>query len=465
MLIKLQKQILRLNMILISIVVLLAFAAVYIITWQSIQRENNRILDTQMANMTLTFNAGVSHAESNILYVRQAHVSFESANLFNTFSAGIDAYDNVRSIHTMLDIPQEVYTEVIRMALEQGRDEGTITFSGRDWMYRIVSAQHVPVLMRGQFPPQANQQFQFFEVTESAVAMTRLQFPLQENRQIQFLDITESSLTLRNLMLTLSVVGFVVLFIFYFISFYFSRRAVAPIIKAWEKQKQFIADASHELKTPLTVITTNCDALLENGHETVNSQHKWIDYIQAGTNRMTNLVSQLLLLAKMDDANLTAVPFNINMSKLVLDSIQQLKPMINNKNLKCTHNIESIIILKGDENVSALIMGLLENAVKYADSQIDIKLEKEKRRVNFTVKNDGKGIKKDDLPKIFDRFYRGDESREGNNSYGLGLSIAKTITESLGWKISVDSEEYGDTVFTVMCYSNELISAGVDDII
>lgn len=312
------------------------------------------------------------------------------------------------------------------MALAQGKNEGTITLENKDWMYKIGYPTNI-------------------HITNGTQTVT------QDGRYISFLDVTESRLTMRNLLLTLSVVGFAVLIIFYFISLFFSRRAVKPVAAAWEKQKQFVADASHELKTPLTIINANCDALLEYEQETVESQRRWIDYIQIGTDRMASLVGQLLVLAKTDDMSGTTTPENVNVSTLVLDTVRSLEAIVHKKGISLAYTIEPDVVIKSDsEKISTVFTALLENAVKYADDSIDIKLERVKRRVCFTVKNDGKGIDEDDLPKIFDRFYRGDKSREGNDSYGLGLSIAKTIVESLDGKISAESKTGGYTVFTVV---------------
>ena len=439
---KLQRKILLLNMALISVVMLSAFAAVYVTTWQGTRSENLSRLDNQAPSaVSYVFEVTDNPAESiDILNDPESHFSIYdgssgmmsirsamvSTDYALSFSVEIDADGSILSIDSIIDMPQVSYEEAVRKALAGGKEDGTITLENKDWMYRVG---YLPVSTT--FGPASSS--------------------FHGGRQIFFLDVTESKLTLRNLLMTLSTAGIAVLIVFYIISLYFSKRAVKPVIEAWEKQKMFIADASHELKTPLTIISANCDALLESGHETVESQRKWVDYIRDGADRMTRLTVQLLTLAKMDDRTNSITPENVDMSRLVTDGISSMEAIANKRGLTITQDTPPNVFLKSEgEKVSTVINVLLENAVKYADSRIDVMLKKESRRVVFTVSNDGMGIKQEDLPRVFDRFYKGDKSREGSGSYGLGLSIAKTVTQSLSGKISVESEAGGSTLFTVI---------------
>ena len=417
---KLQKKILLLNMALISVVMLLAFVTVYATTWQSIQSENLRKLNMQAPTLE-SYMEGEPHSGDS-----GARVSYTvSSDYTLSFSVRVDDDGSILGINSIIDMPGETYAEAVRMALA-GDGGGVITLGNKDWMYKIDYSAHI-------------------RMTNGKQTVT------QEGRHIFFLDITQSRLTMRNLLLTLSVVSVAVLIIFYFISLFFSRRAVKPIAEAWEKQKQFVADASHELKTPLTIINANCDALLESKDETVESQRKWIDYIQIGTDRMSNLIGQLLVLAKTDDMNGMTALENVDISALALEIVRAFEAIAHKKGIDLVYNITPDIVIRSDrEKISAIMTILLENAVKYSDSSIDVKLERIKRSVWFTVKNDGNGISRDDLPKVFDRFYRGDQSREGNNSYGLGLSIAKSIVEGLNGTISAASKTGEYTVFTVV---------------
>ena len=447
---RLQRRILLLNMALISVVMLAAFAAVYTITWRNAQSENQRVLDgmasdavsfriwVENQSVEAGFNEGVSMEsysfdngwiESSRMSLRQVSTEYALS-----FSVEIDDFGNILNIDSIIDMPQDAYESAVKRALAQNRGEGTISLDGKDWMYRIGY-------------PMGNIE----QLIDSQIFDMEIILP-QRNRQISFLDVTESTLTLRNLLITLSAVGALVLVFFFFISHYFSKRAVKPIAEAWEKQKRFVADASHELKTPLTIISANCDALLMSGHETVDSQRKWIDRIQAGTDRMTRLAGGLLTLAQIEENKPQAAALeDVDMSKLVHDAVGSIEVMSSRHGLAITRNIEPDIVIHSDgDKISTVIGVLLDNAVKYADSRIEVILKKEKRSLRVIVKNDGRGISREDLPRVFDRFYKGDKSREGDDSYGLGLSIAKAVMESLNGNIMVESEDAGDTVFTML---------------
>lgn len=167
---------------------------------------------------------------------------------------------------------------------------------------------------------------------------------------------------------------------------------------------------------------------------------------------MTKLINDLLSLAKMEDVRFPIQKVTFNMSDAINDVILSMEPVVAEKDIKLTHLIEPDIIVKSDqEKIKLVVTILFDNAVKYTDEkgQIDISLIRSKRHVTFTIKNSGKGIAKQDLPKIFDRFYRVDPSRTQETSgYGLGLSIAKTIMDRLGGEIYATSVENKYTTFT-----------------
>ena len=273
--------------------------------------------------------------------------------------------------------------------------------------------------------------------------------------QLAFLDITDSSKTLTQLLITFVLVGIAMLFILFGVSSYFANHSIRPIEDNWDKQKQFVADASHELKTPLAIISANTDALLANGEETVNSQKKWIDYIQSEARRMGKLVNDMLYLAKVEDTYEDQMPFDL--SNAVVDVIASVEALVFEKGIHLTQTIEPSLIVKGDsEKIKQAFLILLDNATKYTPKYgwVDISLKRSRNLAVCSVQNSGEGIPPDKLPRVFDRFYRSDPSRsQETGGYGLGLSIARTIVERSGGSISAESTERSNT-FTFMLKIN-----------
>ena len=216
-----------------------------------------------------------------------------------------------------------------------------------------------------------------------------------------------------------------------------SNWLIKPVDEAFKKQKQFIFDASHELKTPLSVIMTSAECLSKNPKET-----KWLNNIQSETERMNKLVLDLLNLAKYENSCENRILAIADLSKLVEKSVLTFESVIYDKGLKLKYNIDNNIKFKCvDEEIKQLIEILVDNAIKHAynNSTIIINLTKRKDEISLVVKNRGTKIPKEEQSKIFERFYRSDNSRNRNeNRYGLGLAIAKNIIANYNGKIHVE---------------------------
>lgn len=212
---------------------------------------------------------------------------------------------------------------------------------------------------------------------------------------------------------------------------------IRPVEEAFLKQKQFIFDASHELKTPLSVIMTSAECLSKNPKET-----KWLDNIQSETERMNKLVLDLLNLAKYDNSHENRVLSVIDLSKLVEKSVLTFESLIYDKGLNLKYHIDQDVNFKCvDSEMKQLVEILVDNAIKHAydKSTITVDLIKKKDEISLVVKNRGDKIPKEEKTKIFERFYRSDNSRNRNeNRFGLGLAIAKNIVLSHNGKIYVE---------------------------
>ena len=224
--------------------------------------------------------------------------------------------------------------------------------------------------------------------------------------------------------------------------------------EAWEKQSRFVADASHELKTPLSVINADCGVLYSSKNESVESQLKWVDSITRSADRMTGLVGSLLSLASMEDSQLLPQSSLFDLSAEASEAVTEVKAAAFEKGLLINNEIEPDIEIESDrEHVRKILDILLDNAVKYTDNSetITVSLTQEKRHVTCTVRNSGDGIPPEDLPHLFDRFYRRDPARSSDNGgYGLGLAIAQAIAKQLDAVLTVDSIEGEYTEFKLV---------------
>ena len=255
--------------------------------------------------------------------------------------------------------------------------------------------------------------------------------------------------------------GYLVLFVLleiaalgivYGISCFVSRLAIASIEKVWQEQKRFIADASHELKTPLTVIMANNSILRAQGDAPVSSQMVWLDSTEAEARHMQTLIHDLLLLAQ-NESGVQERPFvQLDFSNLVTRAALQFEAVAYERGILFTEHIEPEILLWGDEvQLHQLVMSLLDNAVKYeaVGGAITVGLKRERERVQLEVQNAATVIPAEDLPHLFERFYRSNQERTADGSFGLGLAIVRSIVEHHRGRITVTSNAQEGTCFQV----------------
>lgn len=292
------------------------------------------------------------------------------------------------------------------------------------------------------------------KVTINSLPFRYLKITRPERTLFVFLDRSSEMTTLTQLALVLIFIGCITLIVLAVISFYLASWAIKPVALAWQKQQQFVADASHELKTPLTVIHTTTDVILANQHQTINEQRKWIDHIKSETERMSKLVSDLLYLAKIDSNEVLLKSASFDLSEAIINAALPLESVFFESGKELVLDIEPDLMFTGEEErIAQVAIILLDNALKHSptQTQIMLSLKKEHEQFILAVKNKGVGIPPEHLDKIFERFYRADESRaRDTGGYGLGLSIAKTIVSQHHGQISVKSIPNDETTFTVI---------------
>lgn len=241
--------------------------------------------------------------------------------------------------------------------------------------------------------------------------------------------------------------GFIAFFV---LSFFLSRWMLRPVSETWEQQSQFLSDASHELKTPLTVILANAKILKKSPEKRVEEQMEWVDNTLAEAGRMKGLVDSLLYLSRMENAAKPDMA-NVDLSRLVYGSALSLESLAFEKNITFDIEVEESTFVYGDSTQLEQLAGiLLDNAVKYAypESEVGISLTQRYGNALLTVQNQGPVIQPENLSRLFDRFYREDKSRS-SQGHGLGLAIAKRIVDEHKGKISVTSSKAAGTAFTI----------------
>lgn len=225
-----------------------------------------------------------------------------------------------------------------------------------------------------------------------------------------------------------------------------SKRAVKPVAESYAKQKQFVTDAGHELKTPLTVISANNELT-----RMIYGESEWFDSIDKQVAKMNGLVRNLITLARMDEEQ-KPVFASFHLSDAVYDTARSFKNLIHARQMLVTFDIEDDILYVGDESkLREVVSILMDNAVKYCDEngKIAVRL-KCGRQIQLQVINDFSNAESCELDKVFERFYRADKARTSDGSYGLGLSIAKSIVELHGGTISARPLEHDRVMFEVL---------------
>ena len=269
---------------------------------------------------------------------------------------------------------------------------------------------------------------------------------------VAFADASAAS-SWQSLALTLAAVGVGALAVFLVISVFFSRWALGPVARAWDQQQRFVADASHELKTPLTVILANTSILRAHPERSVASQSQWIESTQSEAERMQELVRDMLDLAGPEHAETVREHARVDLTDLVEGGLLQFESVAFERNVSLASDIDRDVSVTGDASrLRRLVTTLLDNACKYVEEggRIAVTLRQTARRIELHVHNTGTVIAEEDLPHVFDRFYRADKARtRSEGSYGLGLAIAREITEEHGGTITATSDETNGTTFTV----------------
>lgn len=273
--------------------------------------------------------------------------------------------------------------------------------------------------------------------------------------------------TLERVIAVRSVVWYFFAFIFAILSvgllaYVHSDRVLYPVKKGLKNGRDFISNASHELKTPLTIMNANISVLKSDPNSTVQENEKWINAIEEQIKRSNALIMDMLELSKLEDHKLDLTD-KIDLSHLTNATILSVEALCFEKALNVSETVQDGLLINGNkQSIERLLLILIDNAIKYTPyaGELQISLSKIKKNIVLSVKNSGPGINKEDIPYIFERFYKGDRARtqhSNEKSFGLGLAMAKSITNHHGGKIECFSDN-NLTEFKVTFKQNIIVS-------
>lgn len=261
--------------------------------------------------------------------------------------------------------------------------------------------------------------------------------------RIAFVDVSMEKSTLRSLMTSYIQIGIASLLLLLGISALLSYWAVKPVEKAWTQQRQFLSDASHELKTPLTVILSNAELL--EASTLPERPARWSDNIHSEAVRMKTLVEEMLTLARADNMVRTSVYTQVNLSDVAMDASLLFEPVAFEAGKRLESDIAETIAVSGDaDKLKQVLAVLLDNAIKYGEAgkPIRLTLERTEKQARLQVANENGGvpIPPEQLSRLFERFYRADDSRGEQSGFGLGLPIAASIAAEHKGALKVESD-------------------------
>ena len=291
------------------------------------------------------------------------------------------------------------------------------------------------------------------------ISSTQLYFKVQPSKlgyRVAFVDGSSFETSVHRMALALGGAWLLLMLALLAVTVFLSRYVTKPVVQAWENQQRFIADASHELKTPLTAILADASILAREPDKTVREQQMWLDGISSEAERMRRLTEDMLSLAQADAGQEGAPAMvRVDLSQLVERACLQFEPAAFERGLVIEDGIEPGIEVMGSaDKLEGMVKTLLENACKYgagSGAPVTVGLRRQHGSALLSVGNGGAPIPPEDLPHVFERFYRSDKSRvqDGESlSFGLGLAIAKSTAELHKGSIKAESSADG-TVFSV----------------
>lgn len=407
----LQKKFVITAMTAVGILLLVLFSVINVVNFSSVRRQDNRVLDM------------LSEKEFSVLW----QIPNEFGKYSNSGFLQPPMDENMRrsSIYFIAYADKEgkiIYTDTRRTAgitKESAAEKAEIAVNSGNLTGKVGNYRYKAVK------------------TESNIGTAYV-----------FLDITQGRNDVLRLLFLSAAVMILCFALTLLLTAVLSKKAIKPIAENMEKQKNFVTDAGHEIKTPLAVIMANTEAL-----ELYSGETKWTKNIKEQTSRLSILTEELLSLSRLEETKTDNMLETVSVSEIVSDTVSMFYENAALKNVKISGRISPGITMKADrEHVTRLISILTDNAVKYSreGSEITVSLFEKDRKTVFSISNVCDALPDCDSEKLFDRFYRGDSARtQKNGGYGIGLSAARTITRLYKGKISAEYKDGNTITFTV----------------
>lgn len=402
-------------MLAVTVLLLLMLGAINAANIVSVGRDIDRKLDIIAENAANPF--GDINSPEKFQGMRNDAPERNGKNEYDTimsstfFSAAIDINGEITDIDLSRtsSLDEETAKELAEKAIESGKE------SGKTGKYRYT---------------------------------VRLRRPNDE-KIIIFLDTSEENQSYIRVLLISCAIGIICWGLMLVFVILLSKKAIKPIAENIEKQRRFVTDAGHEIKTPLAIIQANTEAL-----ELYGGESKYSKNIKEQTQRLGGLMNNLLLLAKADEGAETSAATDFSLSDMLLGAADSFSQPFEMKNISVEKDITTNIRMYADKSrTEQLISVLLDNAAKYTNDggQVKISLKKDDKKIRMSVRNTCDELPDAPPEKLFDRFYRADGARtQKSGGYGIGLSSAKAIAQALGGEIKADYGENNTVEFTVI---------------
>lgn len=442
---KLRRKFILINMSLVTLVLLIVFGALCLSTYQSEKQANLSVLDMSLNRPENSYSKlPESKSPENKPDGNEPAGNEPPENQLPEF-------DSPRILEGSLRERMDSLKPCILIILDQNGQPETIVnedtaFLERDDILQAVESIQAEQTLSSREP--------FF--SDGLLSSMGLRYGIRSRKEqtmIALVDRSNELVALRNLSLSSLAVGAASLAAFFLISLFLSSLALRPVERAWMQQQQFIADASHELKTPLTIILANLGILQAHPEATIASQRQWLSNTQDEAKRMKKLVDDLLYLARSDAGGSNRIFRNADLSDAVWSALLPFESVAFERGLTLDSQIAPGLRLYGDAGqLKQLTAILLDNACKYSvkGTTVTVSLTREQSHCLLRVSNQGPVIAARDQEHLFERFYRSDGSRTRQaGGYGLGLAIAKSIVDSHKGKIFVERSDLERTVFCV----------------